>query len=139
MVISTGLNPEEEQLLDRMLGSIGLSAKRNCLLVSTAGNITEADESIRLHKPAVIFCLGKNIAGQISAGISGDIPVLATFHPGELLKNETLKRRAFDDIKSLMAELAAREPDYAAENRELLAKYAAADPDFAAKVQEYLV
>jgi DNA polymerase len=78
-----------------------------------------------------------------SAGIA-PVPVLPAYHPSALLRDETLKRPAFEDLKLLMARLVSfdlrdsGDPGYAAEVRPLLAKYAAGDADFAARVREYL-
>jgi hypothetical protein len=48
------------------------------------------------------------------------------------------RRPAFDDLKLLMARLAAMDEFYLAEVRPLLAKYAATDPVFADRVRDYL-
>jgi hypothetical protein len=66
------------------------------------------------------------------------IPVLPVYHPSALLRDESLKRPAFEDLKLLMAKLVSLDPGYAAEVRPLLVKYAAGDEDFAAAVREYL-
>jgi DNA polymerase len=66
------------------------------------------------------------------------IPVLPAYHPSAILRDESLKRPAFEDLKLLMAKLVSLDPGYAAEVRPLLAKYAAGDGDFAARVREYL-
>lgn len=72
-----------------------------------------------------------------SAGIA-PVPVLPAYHPSALLRDESLKRPAFEDLKLLMAKLVSLDPGYAAEVRPLLVKYAAGDEDFAARVREYL-
>jgi DNA polymerase len=66
------------------------------------------------------------------------VPVLPTYHPSALLRDESLKRPAFEDLKLLMAKLVSLDPGYVEEVRPLLAKYAAKDEDFAAGVREYL-
>jgi DNA polymerase len=66
------------------------------------------------------------------------VPVLPTYHPSAILRDESLKRLAFEDLKLLMAKLVSLDSCYAAEVKPLLKKYAAADADFAAKVREYL-
>jgi DNA polymerase len=72
-----------------------------------------------------------------SAGMA-PVPVLPAYHPSALLRDESLKRPAFEDLKLLMAKLVSLDPGYAAEVRPLLAKYAAGDEDFAARVRGYL-
>ena len=71
-----------------------------------------------------------------SAGVA-PVPVLPTYHPSALLRNEEYKRPAFDDLKLLMTKLAALDSAYAAEVKPLLAKYAAQDPAFAARLREH--
>jgi DNA polymerase len=84
------------------------------------------------------------ITGTLQSASLAPIPVLPTYHPSALLRDESLKRPAFEDLKLLMAKLVAidsensGDPGYAAEVRPLLARYAAGDEDFAARVREYL-
>jgi len=75
------------------------------------------ERQILLLKPALILCAGRVAAQNLlktSAGITalrgqfaelkiGDlaIPVLPTFHPSALLRDETLKRPAWEDLKLL--------------------------------------
>jgi hypothetical protein len=85
--------------------------------------------------------------GTLQSASLAPIPVLPTYHPSALLRDESLKRPAFEDLKLLMAKLVSldsedsgdsEDPGYTAEVRPLLAKYAAKDEDFAARVREYL-
>jgi DNA polymerase len=85
--------------------------------------------------------------GTLQSASAAPVPVLPAYHPSALLRDESLKRPAFEDLKLLMAKLVSLDlknlrdsgdPGYAAEVRPLLAKYAAGDEDFAVKVREYL-
>ena len=76
--------------------------------------------------------------GTLQSSGAAPVPVLPAYHPSALLRDESLKRPAFEDLKFLMAKLVSLDPGYAAEVRPLLAKYAAGDEDFAARVRDYL-
>jgi DNA polymerase len=125
------------QLLDKMLGSIGLSRESNCFIVNIVkcrppeNREPQPDEiaacsgflesQIRSLKPRFIFCLGEfpsqvllhssepieKLRGRFTdCKITGMIiPLLATYHPSALLRNEGLKRPAWDDLKLLRAAL----------------------------------
>ncbi|MDR0718525.1 MAG: uracil-DNA glycosylase [Treponema sp.] len=73
--------------------------------------------------------------GTLQSDSIPPIPVIPTFHPSALLRDESLKHPAFEDLKQLMAALAKLDKSYAAEVKPLLAKYAAKDPAFAEKVR----
>jgi DNA polymerase len=171
------------QLLDRMLGSIGLYRDKNCYIANvvkcrppdnrdpapeeTAACAPFLARQIALLKPRAILCAGRVAArhilhteegihrlrgrfgeypaafeitetGNLQSARLAPIPVLPAYHPSALLRDESLKRPAFEDLKLLMAKLLSLDPPYAAEVRPLLAKYAAGDEDFAAMVGEYL-
>jgi uracil-DNA glycosylase len=149
MVIGEGPGADEDaagrpfvgkagQLLDKMLGSIGLVRGKNCYIANMVkcrppGNRNpEASEinacypflerQILLLKPAIILCVG-NVAAQnllkTSKGITAlreerfaefrigelTIPVLPTFHPSALLRDESKKRPAWEDLKFLRSRL----------------------------------
>lgn len=117
------------RLLDKMLASIGLSRETNCYIANIVkcrppNNREPApderracmpflEEQIRLLAPKAILCAGRTAAQSLLAttdGINklrttlhrlGDIPVVATFHPSALLRDETLKRPAWEDLKRL--------------------------------------
>jgi DNA polymerase len=72
-----------------------------------------------------------------SAEDSG-IRVLATYHPSALLRDDSLRTPAFEDLKKLMLRLAALDEGYRQESRALMEKYAAKDPVFAAEAEEFL-
>jgi DNA polymerase len=125
------------------------------------------EAQIRLLKPKVILCAGRVSArcilhtgeginhlrgrfGEYPAafeiGETGTlqsdgmipVPVLPTYHPSAVLRDESLKRPAFEDLKLLMARLAALDSGYREEVKFLLEKYAAGDENFAARVREFL-
>jgi DNA polymerase len=125
------------------------------------------ERQINLLEPKIILCAGRTAArhilhteeginrlrgrfGEYPAAVEiteteslqsswlSPIPVLPTYHPSALLRDESLKRPAFKDLKLLMAKLVSLDSDYARDTKPLLKKYAAADADFAAKVREYL-
>ncbi|MDR2617647.1 MAG: uracil-DNA glycosylase [Treponema sp.] len=125
------------------------------------------ETQIRLLKPKAILCAGRVAAqfilstgeginrlrgrfGEYPAAVAIEktgtlqsdgmipVPVLPTYHPSAILRDESLKRPAFEDLKLLMVKLAAMDKAYAGECRPLLEKYAAQDPAFSEQVREYL-
>ncbi|MDR0784399.1 MAG: uracil-DNA glycosylase [Treponema sp.] len=121
------------QLLDKMLNSIGLSRQTNCFIANTVkcrppGNRDPLpDETaacgrffsrqFALLQPKAVLCVGR-IAVQTllktSEGIGNlrgkffdynGVPLIATFHPSALLRNESLKRPAWEDLKALKTKL----------------------------------
>jgi len=118
-------------LLDKMLASIGLSREENCYIANVVkcrppnNREPEPDErvrcmpylrrQIRLLAPRVILCAGRTAAQALlstSEGINRirgkaydyeGIPLIATYHPSALLRDETLKRPAWEDLKRLRA------------------------------------
>jgi DNA polymerase len=63
------------------------------------------------------------------------IPFLASYHPSALLRDEALKKPAFEDLKLLLARLVLIDPHFADEAGPLIRKYAAQDEDFARRVE----
>ncbi|MDR2865214.1 MAG: uracil-DNA glycosylase [Spirochaetaceae bacterium] len=134
-------------LLDKMLESIGLSREKNCFIANIVkcrppnNRDPENDEStvcihflerqIDVLKPLVILSLGKISAGLLlntnesisrlrgSWKLYRRIPLLPTFHPSYLLRDEHQKAFAWEDMKSLCRRLAELSPLYAAETAEL--------------------
>jgi DNA polymerase len=125
------------------------------------------ERQIALLKPLIILCAGRVAAqyilhtgeginrlrgrfgeypaafeitetGALQSAGAAPVPVLPTYHPSALLRDESLKRPAFADLKLLMAKLAALDSGYRNEVKPLLARYAAGDGDFAEKVRAYL-
>ncbi|MDR1429557.1 MAG: uracil-DNA glycosylase [Spirochaetaceae bacterium] len=134
------------QLLDRMLASIKLSRKKNCFIANivkcrppnnrdplpeeSAACEAFLARQIRLLNPLIILCVGRISAQTLlksSEGIGrlrgrftccGDIPLLPTYHPSALLRDESLKKPAWEDLKLLREKLSGLDPGYAAECRE---------------------
>jgi len=120
-------------LLDRMLAAIGLDSKTNCYIANIvkcrppenrnpmpdeqAACFSFLEAQIHLLKPKMILCMGKiaieKITGQ-SISINqrhgeffeyNSIPVMPTYHPSALLRNEDLKRPAWEDLKKFKKHL----------------------------------
>ncbi len=132
------------QLLDKMLSSIGLSRGTNCYIANIvkcrppnnreplpgerAACLPYLREQIRLLAPKAILCAGRTAAQTLlgtTEGINrlrtrthelGGIPLVATFHPSALLRDDTLKRPAWEDLKRLRDLLAAGEGAAAADS-----------------------
>jgi DNA polymerase len=123
------------KLLDKMLASVGLDRDRNCFIANVVkcrppGNRDpEPDEraacgaylrrQIALLRPKAILCVGR-VAAQALLGTTETIgrlrgrwmrfenlPLLATYHPSALLRDESLKRPAWEDLKLLREFLAS--------------------------------
>jgi len=120
-------------LLDRMLAAIGLDRKTNCYIAnivkcrppenrnpmpdeqSSCYSFLEAQ--IHILKPKMILCMGKIAIEKITGqqipitqkhGEFFDyngIPVMPTYHPSALLRNEELKRPAWEDLKKFKRRL----------------------------------
>ena len=120
-------------LLDRMLAAIGLDRKTNCYIANIVKcrppenrNPLPDEQSacfgflesqIHILKPKMILCMGKiaieKITGQ-TVSINAQhgeffeyngIPVMPTYHPSALLRNEELKRPAWEDLKKFKRHL----------------------------------
>lgn len=122
------------RLLDKMLASIDLFRDENCYIANVvkcrppdnrepasderAACLPFLREQIRLLAPRAILCAGRTAAQTLLATTEGinrlrtrtheyeGIPLVATFHPSALLRDETLKRPAWEDLKRLRALLA---------------------------------
>lgn len=120
-------------LLDKMLIAIGLDRKSNCYIANIVkcrppqNRTPFAEEQnacfpfletqIHLLKPKMILCMGKTAIEKImNQKISitqnhgnfydyNGIPVMATYHPSALLRDESLKRPAWNDLKAFKAKL----------------------------------
>ena len=138
LVIGEGPGEEEDkqgkpfvgpagQLLDKMLGAIGLSREKNCYIANIVKCRPPAnrnplpeeadacrpflDAQIAALKPKAILCAGsvavKNLF-HTSDGVTklhgqlldyNGIPVLTTWHPSALLRSPENKRPAWEDLK----------------------------------------
>ena len=116
-------------LLDKMLASIGLYRDRNCYIANIfkcrppnnrepspderAACMPYLRQQITLLKPRFILCAGRTAAQAMlgtSEGINKlratirdfeGISLVPTFHPSALLRDESLKRPAWEDLKRL--------------------------------------
>lgn len=120
-------------LLDKMLAAISLDRKTNCYIANIvkcrppenrnplpdeqAACFSFLETQIHILKPKMILCMGKiaieKITGQ-SISINAQhgeffdyngIPVMPTYHPSALLRNEELKRPAWEDLKKFKRQL----------------------------------
>ena len=120
-------------LLDRMLAAIGLDRKTNCYIANIvkcrppenrnpmpdeqASCFSFLEAQIHILKPKLILCMGKiaieKLTGQ-TVSINAQhgeffeyngIPVMPTYHPSALLRNEELKRPAWEDLKKFKRRL----------------------------------
>lgn len=120
-------------LLDRMLAAIGLDRKTNCYIANIvkcrppenrnpmpdeqAACFSFLEAQIHILKPKMILCMGKIAIEKITnQNISinaqhgeffeyNGIPVMPTYHPSALLRNEELKRPAWEDLKKFKRRL----------------------------------
>lgn len=121
------------QLLDRMLQSIGLSRTENCFIANivkcrppqnrepspeeSAACVPYLHAQIEIVKPTLILALGRTAAQNLLKTTDGinrlrgrffdyrGIPLLPTYHPSALLRDETLKRPAWEDLKLFRSQL----------------------------------
>lgn len=117
------------QLLDKMLAAIGLSRTQNCFIGNIvkcrppmnrdpapdeqAACIAFLDRQIDLLRPRAFLALGRipaqtlldtrNGIGQLRGHVHQfrGCPLVATYHPSALLRDENLKRPAWEDLKLL--------------------------------------
>jgi len=115
--------------LDSWLSSIGLSRERNVFIANVVkcrppGNrdpfpeevhacMPYLERQIALVKPEVILCVGRIAAHFLldrSEGLGklrgtfhrfGETPVLVTYHPAAVLRNNTLRAPVWEDLKRL--------------------------------------
>lgn len=128
------------QLLDKMMAAIHLSKKTNVFISNVVKcrpphnrnpeqEETEAcrswlDAQIVLLQPKAILALGKvashNLLGltDTMSKMHGNfyeyrgIPVMPTYHPSALLRNQEMKRPAWEDLKLFRAMLQKKAPGY---------------------------
>lgn len=121
------------QLLDKMLEAIGLSRKTNCYITNVvkcrpphnrdpAPDERECcscflDAQIELTHPRILLVMGRIAAQHLLQTTDGigklrghffeykGIPLMPTYHPSALLRNELLKRPAWEDLKRFRAKL----------------------------------
>ena len=115
------------KLLDKMLAAIQLDRNQNCYIANIvkcrppnnrdplpeeqAACISFLEAQIHILKPKMILCMGRisgqkllntdTPVGQLRGSFHdyNGIPLLVTYHPSALLRNESLKRPAWEDLK----------------------------------------
>jgi DNA polymerase len=135
------------QLLDKMLSSIALSREKNCFIANIVkcrppqnrdplpGEVDACihflHKQISLLKPLVILSAGRVSTANLTGSNDGitrlrgiwknyrNIPLLPTFHPSYLLRDETQKAFAWEDMKSLCRKLAELDKNYEAMSAKL--------------------
>lgn len=128
------------QLLDKMLSAINLSRQKNCYIANIvkcrppmnrdpSPEESQAcrsflDAQIHVLKPKMILAMGRVALQNLldtSIGINKmrgqfvafkGIPFMATYHPSALLRDESLKRPAWEDLKAFKQKLLEICPDY---------------------------
>lgn len=120
-------------LLDKMLAAINLSRNTNCFIANIVkcrppqnrDPFPEEEEAcfsfleaqIKVLKPKMILCMGR-ISGQKMLNTQepvgklrgnffeyNGIPLMITYHPSALLRNQDLKRPAWEDLKKFRQKL----------------------------------
>lgn len=117
------------QLLDKMLAAIGLSRETNCFIGNIvkcrppmnrdpapdeqAACMPYLERQIAILKPRAFLAVGRIPAQALLGAKTGigrlrgerhefhGLPLVATYHPSALLRNEELKRPAWEDLKLL--------------------------------------
>ena len=133
------------KLLDKELAAIHLSRHTNTFIANIVkcrppNNRTPLPEEaaacssfleaqIFVLKPKMILCAGSTAAKNLlktDAGVGrlrgnfydwNGIPVLVTYHPSALLRDASLKRPAWDDLKLFASKLQILAPDYANQSK----------------------
>ncbi|MDR2397699.1 MAG: uracil-DNA glycosylase [Spirochaetaceae bacterium] len=123
------------QLLERMLGAVDLSRETNCFIANVvkcrpphnrdplpeeiAACAPFLDRQLALLKPRMILGLGRVAMqtllrtdegiGQLRGKVMAyqGVPLLGTYHPSALLREASLKRAAWEDLKLLRDRLTA--------------------------------
>ena len=121
------------QLLDKMLAAIGVSRERNAYIANIvkcrppANRDPAPDEvkacsawlerQVEILSPRAILCLGRTAIQALTGEAEGitklhgrwfeyrGIPLIGTFHPSAILRDEAYKRPAWEDLKLLRDKL----------------------------------
>ncbi len=121
------------KLLDKMLTSIGLGRDTNCFIANVvkcrppmnrdpapdeqAACIGFLRRQIALLGPKALLCVGRIAAQALLGGSEGvgklrgtwrdfeGLPLLVTYHPSALLRDDTYKRPAWEDLKKFRERL----------------------------------
>jgi DNA polymerase len=125
------------QLLDKMLAAIGLDRASNCYIANAVkcrppqNRDPSPDEreaclpylrrQIALLRPKAILCAGRVAAQSLLGATEGvgklrgawksfeGTPVLVTYHPSALLRDDSYKRPAWEDLKMFRERITAEE------------------------------
>ena len=128
------------QLLDKMLFSISLSREKNAYIANivkcrppgnrdplpeeAAACFPFLEEQIEALRPKAILVVGRVAAKALLNSDEGinrlrgrffdyrGIPLMATYHPSALLRTESLKRPAWEDLKAFRERLRLLAPSY---------------------------
>jgi DNA polymerase len=121
------------KLLDKMLASIGLSRDSNCFIANVvkcrppmnrdpapderAACLGYLRRQIALLRPKAILCVGRIASQALLGGAEGvgrlrgnwrdfeGLPLLVTYHPSALLRDDAYKRPAWEDLKKFRERL----------------------------------
>jgi len=131
-------------LLDKMLKAIDLDRNKNCYIANIVkcrppenrnpneeevnACISFLQAQIGVLKPKMILLLGSVATKALLKTTSGvtslhgkffeyeGIPLMPTYHPSALLRDESLKRYAWEDLKLFRSKLTELAPNYSAQN-----------------------
>ena len=123
-----------------MLAAIGLDRKSNCYIANIVkcrppqnrdpypqeqdACFSFLEAQINILKPKMILCAGSTAAKNILKSPLGvtklrgnfyeysNIPVCVTYHPSALLRDESLKKYAWEDLKMFREKLIKLVPNY---------------------------
>lgn len=105
--VTDPLSAPENELLARMIQAMGLDPEKTPVLSPAQALQTRYALAIALGEAAAQALLSSS---QPLSALRGALQgrVLATYHPGELLKNPQLKKEAWEDLKRATAALGTR-------------------------------
>jgi DNA polymerase len=103
---------EEQQLFDRMISALGLRREDVCVCRVTSDVVQEFFAHIDRVTPKAVVTLGAAAAKLLlgMAEFSGKLQdfrgtkLMVTYHPGDLLKDASLKRQAWNDLQTVARE-----------------------------------
>jgi DNA polymerase len=135
------------QLLDKMLASIALDRKKNCFIANvvkcrppqnrdplpdeTAACLPFFERQFEALRPRLVLAVGRTPVKTLLGTDEGitrlrgnwksyrGVPLLPTFHPSYLLRDNSQKQFAWEDLKALCRSLAGLDAAYAAETAEM--------------------
>jgi DNA polymerase len=131
MLAAVGLSREKNCFIANMV-KCRPPNNRDPLPEETASCSRFLTRQIGLLNPKVILCLGRisaqfllktsaslgSLRGSFASYHAGDTtttPLLPTYHPSAILRDESYKRPAWEDLKLLRQMLIEKDPDYALE------------------------